>query len=83
MLFFQEVEEEMMDGPGRRLRKNVANVRKHIDYSSGALNALEKDKYLHASDPRNFQHPHILSSYGVLPVQDMIDVLIQSFHQKK
>lgn len=64
----------MVDGPGRRLRKNVANVRKHIDYSSGALNAVDKDSYLYPSDARNFQHPHLLSSYGVLPVKDMIDV---------
>lgn len=28
----------MQDGPGRRLRKNVANVRKHIDYVANALN---------------------------------------------
>uniref|UniRef100_A0AC35FZF6 Uncharacterized protein n=1 Tax=Panagrolaimus sp. PS1159 TaxID=55785 RepID=A0AC35FZF6_9BILA len=70
----READEEMADGPGRRLRKNVANVRKHIDYSSGALNALQKDQYLHPFEPRNFQHPHLLSSYNVLPVQDMLDV---------
>uniref|UniRef100_A0A914Z748 Uncharacterized protein n=1 Tax=Panagrolaimus superbus TaxID=310955 RepID=A0A914Z748_9BILA len=70
----REVDEEMADGPGRRLRKNVANVRKHIDYSSGALNALQKDQHLYAFEPRNFQHPHLLSSYNVLPVQDMLDV---------
>uniref|UniRef100_A0AC34GWV4 Uncharacterized protein n=1 Tax=Panagrolaimus sp. ES5 TaxID=591445 RepID=A0AC34GWV4_9BILA len=70
----READEEMADGPGRRLRKNVANVRKHIDYSSGALNALQKDRHLYAFEPRDFQHPHLLSSYNVLPVQDMLDV---------
>jgi len=64
----------MMDGPGRRLRKNVANVRKHIDYSSNALNAVEKDKYLDSFDVKNFQQPHVLHAYNVLPVKDMIEV---------
>lgn len=28
-------------GPGRRLRKNVANVRRHIDYVATVLNHVE------------------------------------------
>lgn len=62
-----------MDGPGRRLRKNVANVRKHIDFSSNALNAVEKDKYLDWFDARPYQQPHVLHACTVLPVKDMID----------
>ena len=31
----------MGDGPGRRLRKNVANVRRHVDYVSNILNHYE------------------------------------------
>lgn len=33
----------MGDGPGRRLRKNVANVRRHVDYVSTVLNHCEVD----------------------------------------
>uniref|UniRef100_A0A7E4W8V8 WD_REPEATS_REGION domain-containing protein n=1 Tax=Panagrellus redivivus TaxID=6233 RepID=A0A7E4W8V8_PANRE len=68
-----EDENAVMDGPGRRLRKNVANVRKHIDYTAAALNEVEKERYLHPKDARNYQHPHLLYAYGVLPVRDMLD----------
>lgn len=37
----QKPEELTQDGPGRRLRKNVANVRKHIDYIANVLNHIE------------------------------------------
>lgn len=40
----------MADGPGRRLRKNVANVRRHIDYIANVLN------YVEVSLPRVFVH---------------------------
>ncbi|VDN40808.1 unnamed protein product [Gongylonema pulchrum] len=32
---------DLSDGPGRRLRKNVTNVRRHIDYISNVLNHFE------------------------------------------
>lgn len=32
---------DVADGPGRRLRKNVANVRRHIDYIANVLNHFE------------------------------------------
>ncbi|TKR59859.1 hypothetical protein L596_029471 [Steinernema carpocapsae] len=34
-------EDALSDGPGRRLRKNVSNVRRHIDYTSPMLNYLQ------------------------------------------
>lgn len=37
----QKPDDLMQDGPGRRLRKNVANVRKHIDYIANVLNHVE------------------------------------------
>ncbi|ETN73354.1 hypothetical protein NECAME_18396, partial [Necator americanus] len=38
----QQMDMMMMgDGPGRRLRKNVANVRRHVDYVATVLNHAE------------------------------------------
>lgn len=38
----QQMDVMMMgDGPGRRLRKNVANVRRHVDYVATVLNHAE------------------------------------------
>lgn len=34
----------MADGPGRRLRKNVTNIRRHIDYIANVLNYVEVRK---------------------------------------
>uniref|UniRef100_A0A183BPN4 WD_REPEATS_REGION domain-containing protein n=1 Tax=Globodera pallida TaxID=36090 RepID=A0A183BPN4_GLOPA len=63
------VDNDLPEGPGRRLRKNVANVRKHIDYIANALNHMEA---------RLWQSPHRHQSQWERPVIQP-DILYQSY----
>uniref|UniRef100_A0A915EFA7 Uncharacterized protein n=1 Tax=Ditylenchus dipsaci TaxID=166011 RepID=A0A915EFA7_9BILA len=60
-------EELMQDGPGRRLRKNVANVRKHIDYIANVLNHIDCRLWQHSRRDRVVLQPDTLYQHDVLP----------------
>ncbi|KAI1718374.1 WD domain, g-beta repeat domain-containing protein [Ditylenchus destructor] len=60
-------EDLIQDGPGRRLRKNVANVRKHIDYIANVLNHLDARLWQHSKRERIVLQPDILYQRDVLP----------------
>jgi len=57
----------MQDGPGRRLRKNVANVRRHIDYIPNVLNHLQGRLWQYSRRDRLSVQPDILYSNYLLP----------------
>ncbi|KAL3102053.1 hypothetical protein niasHS_003462 [Heterodera schachtii] len=63
------IDNDLPEGPGRRLRKNVANVRKHIDYIANALNHMEA---------RLWQSPHRRQLRWERPVIQP-DILYQSY----
>ncbi|CAL2030892.1 unnamed protein product [Caenorhabditis brenneri] len=63
----------MGDGPGRRLRKNVANVRRHVDYVSTVLNHCENRLWQYGKQ-RVLQQPDILYQPCALPVDSTPDV---------
>ncbi|PAV74439.1 hypothetical protein WR25_02429 [Diploscapter pachys] len=56
------------DGPGRRLRKNVANVRRHVDYVSTVLNYAETRLWQYGSR-RPAQQPDELYQSTALPAK--------------
>ncbi|KAI6229081.1 WD-REPEATS-REGION domain-containing protein [Aphelenchoides fujianensis] len=59
--------EEIRDGPGRRLRKNVANVRKHIDYVANCLLHSEARLIHYGRKDRRAVQPDVLYQTYVLP----------------
>lgn len=63
----------MGDGPGRRLRKNVANVRRHVDYVSTVLNHCENRLWQYGKQ-RVLQQPDILYQPSNLPADSFPDV---------
>ncbi|GMT14474.1 hypothetical protein PFISCL1PPCAC_5771 [Pristionchus fissidentatus] len=61
-------EELMMgDGPGRRLRKNVANVRRHVDYIATILNHHQARLWQLNRRQRLCQQPDVLYQNCPLP----------------
>uniref|UniRef100_A0A8R1HLZ1 WD_REPEATS_REGION domain-containing protein n=1 Tax=Caenorhabditis japonica TaxID=281687 RepID=A0A8R1HLZ1_CAEJA len=56
----------MGDGPGRRLRKNVANVRRHVDFVSTVLNQCENRLWQYGRQ-RVLLQPDILYQPMALP----------------
>lgn len=63
----------MGDGPGRRLRKNVANVRRHVDYVSTVLNHCENRLWQYGKQ-RVLQQPDILYQPLAVPADSTPDV---------
>ncbi|KAF1764731.1 hypothetical protein GCK72_004681 [Caenorhabditis remanei] len=63
----------MGDGPGRRLRKNVANVRRHVDYVSTVLNHCENRLWQYGKQ-RVLQQPDILYQPLAVPADATPDV---------
>ncbi|CDH93484.2 pre-mRNA 3' end processing protein pfs-2 [Caenorhabditis elegans] len=63
----------MGDGPGRRLRKNVANVRRHVDYVSTVLNHCENRLWQYGKQ-RILQQPDILYQQYAVPADSTPDV---------
>ncbi|KAK6049408.1 hypothetical protein COOONC_13087 [Cooperia oncophora] len=59
----------MSDGPGRRLRKNVANVRRHVDYVATVLNHAESRLWLYKRWQRPVQQPDELYQNTALPAR--------------
>nr|CAD2161696.1 unnamed protein product [Meloidogyne enterolobii] len=66
--------DDIPEGPGRRLRKNVANVRKHIDYVANVLNHVEDRLWQHSRFNRTVTQPDILYQNYVLPPASMPDI---------
>ncbi|CAI4232826.1 unnamed protein product [Auanema sp. JU1783] len=64
----------MGDGPGRRLRKNVANVRRHVDYVSNILNHAESRLWQYGKRQRVIQQPDELYQNTALPAWCTPDV---------
>lgn len=69
----QKPEELTQDGPGRRLRKNVANVRKHIDYIANVLNHIENRLWQNSRRERYILQPDILYQQLVFPPASTLD----------
>ena len=63
----------MADGPGRRLRKNVANVRRHIDYIANVLNYVEVRLWQSGVRDREALQPDILYQNCALPASATLD----------
>ncbi|MFH4975692.1 hypothetical protein AB6A40_002401 [Gnathostoma spinigerum] len=63
----------MVDGPGRRLRKNVANVRRHIDYISNVLNHVEARLWQYGKQDRIALQPDVLYQNFVSPPSSVPD----------
>ncbi|VDO26215.1 unnamed protein product [Haemonchus placei] len=59
----------MGDGPGRRLRKNVANVRRHVDYVATVLNHAESRLWMYKRWQRPVQQPDELYQNTALPAR--------------
>ncbi|KIH51724.1 hypothetical protein ANCDUO_18184 [Ancylostoma duodenale] len=59
----------MGDGPGRRLRKNVANVRRHVDYVATVLNHAESRLWQYKRWQRPVQQPDELYQNTALPAR--------------
>ncbi|CAI5441639.1 unnamed protein product [Caenorhabditis angaria] len=72
--FQMGITDMMGDGPGRRLRKNVANVRRHVDYVSTVLNHTEARLWQYGRKQRVLQQPDILYQSTALPVHSTPDV---------
>ncbi|CAD6192569.1 unnamed protein product [Caenorhabditis auriculariae] len=72
--FQMGVGDMMGDGPGRRLRKNVANVRRHVDYVSTVLNHAEARLWQYGRKQRMLQQPDELYQNTALPVHCTMDV---------
>ncbi|KAK0426736.1 hypothetical protein QR680_009869 [Steinernema hermaphroditum] len=64
-------EDALGDGPGRRLRKNVSNVRRHIDYTSPMLNYLQERLWVKDRLDRPRIQPDTLFQCKVLPPSAM------------
>ncbi|CAD5210103.1 unnamed protein product [Bursaphelenchus okinawaensis] len=60
-------EDIMVDGPGRRLRKNVANVRRHIDYVANCLRMADERLIQYGKRDRKVVQPDIIYQAHVLP----------------
>uniref|UniRef100_A0A1I7RPV4 WD_REPEATS_REGION domain-containing protein n=1 Tax=Bursaphelenchus xylophilus TaxID=6326 RepID=A0A1I7RPV4_BURXY len=67
-------EDLMADGPGRRLRKNVANVRKHIDYVANCLRMADERLYQYGKRDRKVVQPDIIYQAHILPPCSTLDV---------
>jgi len=67
-------DELIQEGPGRRLRKNVANVRRHIDYISNAINHIEGRLWQYSKRDRPAVQPDILYHNTVLPPSSTKDL---------
>jgi hypothetical protein len=67
-------EDLSQDGPGRRLRKNVANVRKHIDYVANVINHVEARLWQGTRRDRMAIQPDILYQNYVLPPASTLDL---------
>ncbi|KAM3719956.1 pre-mRNA 3' end processing protein [Dirofilaria immitis] len=67
---------DVADGPGRRLRKNVANVRRHIDYIANVLNHFEARLWQHGARDRGAVQPDILYQNSAVPPTTTIDKTI-------
>uniref|UniRef100_A0A7I5E7Z1 WD_REPEATS_REGION domain-containing protein n=1 Tax=Haemonchus contortus TaxID=6289 RepID=A0A7I5E7Z1_HAECO len=66
----QQMDVMMMgDGPGRRLRKNVANVRRHVDYVATVLNHAESRLWMYKRWQRPVQQPDELYQNTALPAR--------------
>ncbi|KJH52014.1 WD domain, G-beta repeat protein [Dictyocaulus viviparus] len=66
----QQMDVMMMgDGPGRRLRKNVANVRRHVDYVATVLNHAESRLWQYKRWQRPVQQPDELYQNTALPAR--------------
>lgn len=66
----QQMDVMMMgDGPGRRLRKNVANVRRHVDYVATVLNHAESRLWQYRRWQRPVQQPDELYQNTALPAR--------------
>ncbi|VDM37941.1 unnamed protein product, partial [Toxocara canis] len=63
----------MADGPGRRLRKNVANVRRHIDYIANVLNHIEARVWQYGVRDRVALQPDVLYQNCALPPSSTLD----------
>ncbi|VDK44839.1 unnamed protein product [Anisakis simplex] len=61
------------DGPGRRLRKNVANVRRHIDYVANVLSHIEARLWQYGVRDRSALQPDVLYQNSALPPLSTID----------
>ncbi|CAB3411246.1 unnamed protein product [Caenorhabditis bovis] len=72
--FQMGISDFMGDGPGRRLRKNVANVRRHVDYVSTVLNYTEARLWQYGRRQRILQQPDELYQNTALPVHCTPDV---------
>uniref|UniRef100_A0A914D6X2 Uncharacterized protein n=1 Tax=Acrobeloides nanus TaxID=290746 RepID=A0A914D6X2_9BILA len=66
-------EDLMQDGPGRRLRKNVANVRKHVDHISNVLNHIDARLWQHSRRDRLMIQADILYQSTILPPSSTMD----------
>ncbi|EFO26718.1 hypothetical protein LOAG_01769 [Loa loa] len=67
---------DVADGPGRRLRKNVANVRRHIDYIANVLNHFEARLWQHDVRGRVAVQPDILYQNSAVPPTTIVDKTI-------
>ncbi|OZC07036.1 hypothetical protein X798_05962 [Onchocerca flexuosa] len=67
---------DVADGPGRRLRKNVANVRRHIDYIANVLNHFEARLWQHDVRSRVAIQPDILYQNSAVPPVSTLDKTI-------
>ncbi|KAK6102782.1 WD domain G-beta repeat family protein [Brugia pahangi] len=67
---------DVADGPGRRLRKNVANVRRHIDYIANVLNHFEARLWQHDLRAREAVQPDILYQNSAVPPTTTVDKTI-------
>ncbi|WKX95761.1 hypothetical protein Q1695_012314 [Nippostrongylus brasiliensis] len=66
----QQMDVMMMgDGPGRRLRKNVANVRRHVDYVATVLNHAESRLWQYKRWQKPVQQPDELYQNTALPAR--------------
>uniref|UniRef100_F1KTF6 WD repeat-containing protein 33 n=1 Tax=Ascaris suum TaxID=6253 RepID=F1KTF6_ASCSU len=63
----QNLGDVMADGPGRRLRKNVANVRRHIDYIANVLNHIEARVWQYGARDRVALQPDVLYQNCAMP----------------
>uniref|UniRef100_A0A915PM59 Anaphase-promoting complex subunit 4 WD40 domain-containing protein n=1 Tax=Setaria digitata TaxID=48799 RepID=A0A915PM59_9BILA len=67
---------DVADGPGRRLRKNVANVRRHIDYIANVLNHFEARLWQRDIRSRVAVQPDILYQNSAVPPTTTVDKTI-------
>ncbi|KAI6180358.1 WD-REPEATS-REGION domain-containing protein [Aphelenchoides besseyi] len=78
----QQAVQELRDGPGRRLRKNVANVRKHIDYVANCLRYAESRLIHYGRKDRLAIQPDVLYQQYVLPPSATPDVPVDCVMSK-